>query len=410
MWGHRNSQVAARGGLGFSVVSVVAAVALLVTACTPSPTTPEVSTLPESSFAWNQAELELGLANWDDVFPGREVPRGTVVRELPSGDSLSSFSDGGTFEDELDRFIAEQKVAGLIVVHEGKVRLERYGLGHTVTGRWTSQSMAKSFTSTLVGAAVKDGFISSIDDRVTTYIPDLAGSAYDEVTIRHLMTMTSGVRWNEDYTDPTSDIAQFYAVEPEPGIDATVSYMRGLERESEPGTQWVYKTGETHLLGVLVSSATGQRLSEYLSSKIWQPYGMEQSASWSIDRTDHELAGCCLQATLRDYARYGQLVLEEGRIDGRSIVPEGWFEEATRTQVEFGVDGRGYGYQWWTADDQTFSAIGIHGQLIHIDRERELVVVLNSAWPTATDPTRSSAQGELLSAIRAAIDDGLDRP
>ena len=188
-------------------------------------------------------------------------------------------------------------------------------------------------------------------------------------------------------------------------MDATVSYMRGLGREAAPGTKWVYKTGETHLLGVLVSSATGQPLAEYLSSKIWRPYGMEQSASWSIDRTDHELAGCCLQATLRDFARYGQFVLEGGRIDGRSIVPDGWFEEATRTQASTGFAGRGYGYQWWTADDGTFDAIGIHGQLIHIDPARRLVVVLNSAWPAATGRERSSAQRNLLSTIAAAIDD-----
>ena len=110
---------------------------------------------------------------------------------------------------------------------------------------------------------------------------------------------------------------------------------------------------------------------------------MEQSASWSTDRTDHELAGCCLQVGLRDYARYGQLVLEGGRVDGRSIVPDGWFAVATRTQVQTGYAGRGYGYQWWTYEDGTFNAIGIHGQLIHIDPARRLVVVINSAWPVA---------------------------
>ncbi len=391
-------------------VLLIAALGALVLAAffgtrTPSSSTPDSASLPRSSFAWNQAELEAGLAHWDEVFPGREVRRGSQVNELAPGNALAPFSAGGPWEEELERFIAEQRVAGLIVLHRGMVRLERYALGHSVTGRWTSQSMAKSVTSTLVGAAVRDGFISSIDDPVTTYIPDLRGSAYEGVTVRHLMTMTSGAQWREDYTDPASDIARFYSAPPEPGMDATVSYMRGLGREAAPGTKWVYKTGETHLLGVLVSSATGQPLAEYLSSKIWRPYGMEQSASWSIDRTDHELAGCCLQATLRDFARYGQFVLEGGRIDGRSIVPDGWFEEATRTQASTGFAGRGYGYQWWTADDGTFDAIGIHGQLIHIDPARRLVVVLNSAWPAATGRERSSAQRNLLSTIAAAIDD-----
>lgn len=360
--------------------------------------------LPRSSFSWNEAELEVGLAHWDKVFPVRQVPRGTEVHPLPNGQPLAAFSSGGAQEEELERFIVEQKVSGLIVLHDGEIRLQRYALGHSDTGRWTSESVAKSVTSTLVGAAIKDGYIESIDDAVTTYIPGLRGSAYDDVSIRHLMTMTSGVRWTEAYTDPNSDIARFYAEPVEPGLNATVSYMRKLPAEAEPGTKWVYKTGETHLIGVLVSSATGQTLADYLSEKIWKPYGMELSASWHIDRSDHELAGCCLQVSLRDYARYGQLVLDGGRIDGQSIVPDGWFDAATRTQV-MGSNDRGYGYQWWTSHDLTFKAIGIHGQLIHIDPARRLVVAINSAWPEATNQDRSAARDNLLSNISKAIDE-----
>jgi CubicO group peptidase (beta-lactamase class C family) len=166
----------------------------------------------------------------------------------------------------------------------------------------------------------------------------------------------------------------------------------------------VYKTGETHLLGVLVSSATGQTLADYLSAKLWAPYGMEQPASWSIDRSGHELAGCCLQAALRDYARYGQFVLEGGRVGGQSIVPDGWFEAATRPQVQTEWPGVGYGYQWWTRDDGSFQAIGIHGQLVHIDPARRLVVAINSAWREAGSPARWSGRNEFLSAIATAID------
>lgn len=361
--------------------------------------------LPRSSFTWNEDQLVVGFAHWDSVFPGREVPRGTDVRELPPGAPIDAFSASGASEQELERFMSEQKVAGLIVLHEGTVRLERYGLGHSIAGRWTSQSVAKSVTSTLVGAAVKDGFIASIDDPVVTYVPGLRGSAYDSVSIRHLMTMTSGVRWNENYNDPGSDIVRFYSAPVEPGRDATVSYMRRLPAEAAPGAKWVYNTGEAHLLGVLVSSATGQNLADYLSSKLWAPYGMEQSASWSIDRSGHELAGCCLQAALRDFARYGQFVLDGGRVDGESIVPHGWFEAATRMQVETERPRLGYGYQWWTADDGSFQAIGIHGQLIHVDPTRRLVVAINSAWQQAGSPARWSARDDFLSAIATAIDE-----
>ena len=388
----------------FILYSALLASAVLVYRMLLSPPTPDAldpASIPRNSFAWSQEELEVGLAHWDVVFPGREVQNGSRVHPLPAGTPFTAFSAGAPGALELEQFIEEQKVAGIIVVHDGSVRLERYALGHSATGRWTSQSVAKSVTSTLVGAAVKDGFIRSIDDPVTTYVAGLRGSAYDSVTIRQLMTMTSGVRWIENYTDPSSDIARFYSAPIEPGLDATVSYMRRLPRESTAGTTWVYSTGETHLLGVLVASATGQSLADYLSAKIWAPYGMEQSASWSTDRTDHELGGCCLQAGLRDYARYGQFVLDDGRIDGRSIVPDGWFGAATSTQVQ---PPTSYGYQWWTSDDGTFDAIGIHGQLIHVDPERRLVVAINSAWPVATDRERSAARARMLNTIAAAVD------
>jgi CubicO group peptidase (beta-lactamase class C family) len=364
---------------------------------------PDPVSLRRSPFSWNQAEREVGFAHWDAIFPGRVVQSGSRVRPLPSGRAIAGLSPGTPGARELERFITDQKVAGLIVLHRGTVRLERYALGYGASGRWTSQSVAKSVTSTLLGAAIKDGFIRSIDQPVTTYVPGLRGSAYDGVTIRHLLTMTSGVRWTEDYTDPASDVARFHIEPVTPGMDATVSYMRRLPREAPPGTKWVYKTGETHLLGVVVTSATRHTLAEYLSATIWRRYGMEQPASWTTDRTNHELAGCCLQAGLRDFARYGQLVLDRGRVDGRSIVPDGWLEAATRRQVATPYAG-GYGYQWWISDDGTFDARGIHGQLIHIDPARHLVVAINAAWPVATSPDRSAARRRMMSTIAAMVD------
>ena len=387
------------------VVGLAATLAAGCRAPAPASVALDPESLPRGALAWSPAELEVGLAHWDVVFPGREVARGLNVAPLPVGPPLMPFSAGGPRAGELERFMSEQRTAGLIVLHGGQVRLERYGLGHSATGRWTSQSVAKSVTSTLVGAAVLDGFISSLDDPVTTYLPGLRGGAYDHVSVRHLLTMTSGVRWDERYGGRASDLSRFYSAPVEPGLGATVSYMRGLAAQAAPGTTWGYKTGETHLLGVLVAAATKRPLADYLSAKIWAPYGMEQSATWSLDRTDDELAGCCLQAALRDYARYGQFVLDGGRVQGRSIVPDGWFEAATRTQVPTGDAGRGYGYQWWTGDDETFRAIGIHGQLIYIDPARRLVVAINSAWPEATSRRRSAAQAELLSAISQAIDE-----
>lgn len=387
---------------------IIGAVGLVIVLALHSPTlaqnTSDPDSLSKNSFNWSQEERELGFAHFDMVFEARDVPRGDKVRELPQGTPIVAFRAGGEKEKELIEFMTKQKVAGFLILQDGMIRLERYALGHSEAGRWTSQSVAKSITSTLVGAAIKDGYINSVDDYVTEYIPDLKGSAYDKVTIRHLLTMTSGVRWNEFYTDPNSDIARFYIEPVEPGIDETVSYLRQLPAEAKPGQRWKYNTGETHLLGVLVSSATGQTLSDYLSSKIWAPYGMEQKATWILGRTDQELAGCCLQIKLRDSARFGQFVLEGARINGKSIVPEDWFQAATQSQIPL-WPGWGYGYQWWTLNDGTFRALGIHGQMIHIDPSRQLVVAINSAWPEAESFERQIVVDNFIKTIAKEVDE-----
>jgi CubicO group peptidase (beta-lactamase class C family) len=322
---------------------------------------------------------------------------GTVF-PLPPGDPIAISMD-------VDNYMSEQRTAGLVIVQDGKVRLEKYGLGFDAKGRWTSFSVAKSFTSTLVGAAIKDGFIKSIDDKVSDYIPDLKGSVYDDVSIKQLLTMTSGVQWNEDYEDKNSDVALFNEHEPEQGVDATVSYMRRLSREAPAGTEWVYKTGETNLIGVLVSSATNKKLSNYLSEKIWAPFGMEQDASWLLGSTGHEISGCCIQALTRDFARFGQFMLDGAMAGGEAVLPEGWIAAATTTQANIGYPGKGYGYQWWTYDDGSFAAQGIFGQGIFIDPKRRLVIASNGNWPRATDPDTVGAQREAFyKSVQAAVD------
>ncbi len=373
-----------------SFLSIIVLVIILISASSSLAqdiTNPD--SLSKNSSHWNQEE--------------REVPKGSKVHELSQGLPIAAFSPGGEKENALEDFMREQRVAGFLILQDGKIRLERYALGNSESNLWSSLSVAKSVTSTLVGAAIKDGYIKSVDDYVTDYIPDLKGSAFEKVTIRHLLTMTAGVRWNENYTDPNADIARFNTDSIEPGMNATVSYMRRLPVEAEPGKKWVYSTGETHLLGVLVSSATHQTLSHYLSSKIWIPYGMEQKATWTLDRTGQELAGCCLQMTLRDFARFGQFVLEDGRINGESIVPNDWFKTATQIQVPLWPGG-GYGYGWWIFNGSSFEALGIYGQMIHIDPSRRLVVVINSEWPEAESNERHMAVDNFLKSIDSEID------
>ena len=304
----------------------------------------------------------------------------------------------------IDAYLAMQRAAGLVIVQDGKVRFERYGLGFDAMGRWTSFSVAKSFTSTLVGAAIKDGAITSLEDNISRYIPGLRGSAYDGVSVRQLLTMSTGVRWNEDYEDPNSDVSRFNNAAPEAGMDATVSYMRKLPRAHPPGTVWHYSTGETNLIGVLVSSAVKRPLSQYLQEKIWQPAGMQAPATWLLGKTGHEIAGCCIQAATRDYARFGLFVLAGGAAGGQQIVPQDWFAMATTKQIDIGAPGRGYGFQWWTYDDGSVAAQGIFGQGIFIDPKRRLVIASNADWTRATKGPEPAARDAFYKQIQALID------
>jgi CubicO group peptidase (beta-lactamase class C family) len=218
--------------------------------------------------------------------------------------------------------------------------------------------------------------------------------------------MSSGVRWNEDYGDPQADVAQFNNHKPEPGMDAIVSYLRRLPREVPAGSRWHYSTGETNLVGILVAQATGKPLATYLSEKIWRPLGMEQQATWILSGTGKEISGCCIQASTRDFARFGVFILDGARIGGQSIVPDGWLGEATTERIGIGQPGRGYGYQWWTYTDGSFSARGIFGQGIFIDPKRKLVIASNANWGGgATDREASPAREAFYRAVQKAVDD-----
>ncbi|MEJ8813355.1 serine hydrolase [Variovorax ureilyticus] len=363
-----------------------------------------LATLPTNRdvLFWSQSQRDAAFRALDRLpflAKARAVPASGHASPLPPGPPLALALD-------LDAYMAQQRSAAIVILQDGKVRLERYGLGFDRDGRWTSFSVAKSMTSTLLGAAVRDGHIRSLDDKVSDYIKEMKGSAYDDVSIRQLLTMTSGVRWNEDYGDPNSDVARFNNHQPEEGVDALVSYLRKLPRAAPPGTRWNYSTGETNLVGILLSRATGKTLASYLSEKIWSPAGMEQQATWILSRTGQEISGCCLQAATRDFARFGQFVLSGAKVGGQPIVPDDWLAQATTRQADIGRPGRGYGFQWWTYDDGSFAARGIFGQGIFIDPKRKLVIASNSDWAGgANNRVDVDAREVFYKAVQKAIDD-----
>ncbi|MXP28976.1 serine hydrolase [Porphyrobacter algicida] len=334
---------------------------------------------------WNQATRTDRFRHMEDFYAGLEVAPAPHVRKLPKGEPL----DAATIA-KVDGYLEQMNAAGIMVLQDGKVRYEHYRLGFGPKQRWTSFSVAKSFTSTLLGAAIKDGYITSLSDPVTKYLPQLKGSAYDGVTIEQIATMTSGVKWNEDYTDPKSDVAQMLATKPVPGETQEITYAKTLKREAPAGTKWVYKTLETGLLGDIVSAATHQSLAAYAKQKIVDPAGFAGPLFWMTDLTGSNIGGCCLSIRLSDYARMGQWVME----GGQPSVPKGWFAKAGSPEVHFD-DGYGYGYQWWTYPDGNFGAIGIFGQYITIVPSQRLVVAVVSDYKTAT--------GDGLTAARRAL-------
>jgi CubicO group peptidase (beta-lactamase class C family) len=355
-------------------------------------------------LSWTPEQQLYGYRHMEAIDPARVIRRGPHVHALAeAGAQIDPKWTWNGHAYDVASYMAAMRTSGVIVLKDGKIVLERYSLGRRPDERWTSFSVAKSVTSTLVGAAIQDGYIKSLDAPVTDYIRELKGSAYDGVIIRQLLTMTSGVRWNEDYSDPHSDVAQAGGTVLEPGVDPIVSYMRRLPRADPPGAKWAYKTGETDLVGVLVSNAVGRPLADYLSQKIWAPYGMEQDAVWVEDVAGHERGGCCISMRLRDYARFGQFMLAGGKAGGRQVLPPGWVADATAEHVKLPPEegARGYGYFWWLGPD-SYAAEGIFGQEIIVYPADRVVIAINSAWLHADADADWAAQAAFAEALREA--------
>lgn len=345
------------------------------------------------------------------LFPSRVIEAGDNPSELPvAAEQMGNVRAeiGGQTYDLYD-FLAVNSITGMIVMQNGEVKYETYQRGNTAETRWMSMSVAKSITSTLVGAAMEDGYIESLDSLVVDFVPALAGSAYEGVTVRDVLMMSSGVQWNETYTDPESDRRDLLRAQiaQEPG--KAMEVMRALPRVAEPGTLNNYSTGETQVLAEIVYGAVGRPLAEYLSEQIWVPYGMEADATWWLDSQDGvEIGGSGLSATLRDFARFGQFFLDGGVINGERVLPEGWTEEASTAKVLANGDPLDYGYMWWTGwteaavEDGVYMAVGIQGQYIYINPTKDIVIAVTSAHskPTGQEPISAF---DYLDAIAASL-------
>jgi CubicO group peptidase (beta-lactamase class C family) len=326
----------------------------------------------------------------DRLFPTRTVSRGQNISPLPLSSSPLAgveFTSAGRKRDLAD-YLSLNRVGGLLILKDGKIVLEDYELGNTVRDRWVSWSIVKSISSTLVGAALKDGYISSLEDPLTKYMPELAGSVYEGTTIRNVLQMASGVKWDETYTDSKSDRRHMLDLQIRQQPGAILQFMARLPRAGAPGTLWNYSTGETHMVGALLRAAVKRPVAQYLSEKIWSKAGMEDDATWWLESPGGlEVGGSGLSARLRDYGRFGLFVSSGGKAGEEQVVPAGWFSEAGSSKAIGGkpVD---YGYMWWTygpdaapVHQGAFMARGIFGQFLYINPREHVVVVVWSARP-----------------------------
>jgi CubicO group peptidase (beta-lactamase class C family) len=328
--------------------------------------------------AWTLEERRDSFANMDLLYATRGIARAgkTPVEPYPlpvALRDLSTVNVQGKYT--VAAFQERFHVAGMLVIKGGSIVYEHYAHGHTPKTRWTSWSVAKSIVSLLVGAALQDGRIQSLDDRLSKYIPVLADGVYANVTIKNLLEMRSGVAWNEDYGNLDSDVSMLPRRKPRNTV-GLFKYMNGRKRTAEPGTIFNYNTGETYLLGAVVRAAVGNNLTTYLSRTIWSRFAMEDDAYWTLDAEfGDEPGGCCLSATLRDFGRVGMFMLKHGHLpDGSSVLSEDYLKAATQRDTL----NPPYAYQWWLNHGGSFSARGIHGQEIRVYPADELVIVTHA--------------------------------
>jgi CubicO group peptidase (beta-lactamase class C family) len=360
--------------------------------------------------------------NIDRIYATRRFTRSAKVSPLAKhGISLQDLHyDAGAGPKTVDDYMTNSRASGLLIIKDGKIALEKYAMGNTESSLWTSFSVAKSLTSTLIGVALQEGRIRSLDDTVESYLPALSASAYAGCSIRSLLRMTSGVAWNEAYTSTgDSDIANLVQAFSSNQPGAVFDLMVTRSRAAPVGSVFNYSTGETYVLGAVLAAAVGGNLSNYLSSRVWGPAGMESDGYWMLDAPGGtEMGGNNFSATLRDYGRLGMFMLNGGA--GNSMLPNGWRMLAGQPDNAVTSHGNlypnyplGYGYQWWSfpnsssiaPHENAFTAEGIYGQFIYINPVHRVVAVVWSAWPEAWINELEFETYSLLGTAIAALGD-----
>ena len=361
------------------------------------------------------------FAHMDKLFPTSDMAESAQPFHFKVGQEISlpeTFEFDGVGRSTQD-FIADTDTSALLVLHKGAIRFEDYYLTGGPEVQWISWSMAKSFVSALLGIALEENLIGSIEDSMTKYLPELAGSAYAGVSIKHVLQMSSGARWNEDYSDPSADIHKLGAVMA--GESSLAEFVSKIEPATVPGTLCQYNSADTQALGMLLTAVTGRSIAGYMREKLSEPLGMASSGYWLVDSAGLEMALGGLNLTARDFAKIGELYRNKGVWEGRQIVPRAWVEASTQSDSAHLQPGKvlvgghvfpfGYGYQWWIPDGSVgeFAAIGVYNQFVYVDPSREAVIVkLSANRKYGTTPheaeNREAETMEFLRAVAGSFD------
>lgn len=356
-----------------------------------------------------RARFFVGLfSHYDQIFESRLIGRAATPSRLTRASAAPALRykyRGETLT--LDDYLARNPATGLLIARGDTILVERYQYARNDRHRFASFSMAKTVTAMLIGIAIGEGRILSVDDLAAVYVPELAGTEYGRTSLRHLLEMSSGVRFIERYSG-RDDVARLWVdtvVQASPGGVAAVTPYN--ERLRSAGTAFSYASIETQVLGLVLRGAVRRPVAEYLQEKIWEPMGAEADATWLIDGAGQEATYCCLNAVLRDYARLGLLLAHDGRLGDRQIIPEAWLHAATTVPADrwhlkpyAATPYFGYGYQTWIfpGERRMFALLGLHGQAIYVDPSSRLVMVHTAVSREAQDP-----RAEALALWRAVV-------
>lgn len=335
----------------------------------------ELTRLMAVNSLFSAEKIVQNFSHMDRAFLTVPVPRG------PLATSELSYGPETELPEGTAQWIEARAVTSLLVMKDGEIRYEEYFLGTGPDDRRISWSLAKSYLSALFGVLLEEGAIESLDDPVTRYAPTLAGSAYDGASIRNVLNMASGVVFDEDYLDKSSDINRMGRVVALGGTldDFTASFT---ETFAAPGEAWKYVSIDTHVIGMVIRGATGRPVADLLAEKIIAPLGQDHDGFYLTDGTGTAFVLGGLNFTTRDYARFGQMILQDGAYGGRQVVPSAWIAESTAASAPTEPGRIAYGYQWWIpkgAHDGEFLARGIYGQYIYIDQASDVVIVVTAA-------------------------------